>query len=779
MAAATSHPVGIADWQLPDTTFVPAQHMLKETLFSLANGYIGTRGTFEEGSPANTDSCEGTYLNGVFSSEPIPYGESAYAFAKNNHKMLQVANGKGLQLYVDGEPVTISGAVQHQRVLDLQQGILTRRWLWQSSAGKQLQLISRCFVSQHNQHLLATELDITALNFSGNIQLISSLDARYPGFHKKDDPRVGEMSVADSLLLLDQQADQLSSSMLHQARGSHFLVACHSLLQLPADAITDNVSQQPNLLQQRLTLPLQQQQPYPIQKLVTYCHAQGDITNQPQQQKLQQQARELAEKAARQGFATLLNEHQTYWQQFWQQADVQISGDTALQQGIRFNLFSLAQSAGRNGLSNIGAKGLTGPGYDGHYFWDTEIYVVPCLSLTQPDIARQLLAHRFSQLNAARQRAREMSHTVGALYPWRTIGGEECSAYFPAGTAQYHINTAIAYAIRSYYLATHDWQFMQQMGAEMLIETSRLWLQLGFFSERSGKFEIHMVTGPDEYSALVNNNFYTNAMVQLQLRFTLQIITRLQAEQHPLLQQLKLADSELQQWQQAADQMYLPYDESLGIHPQDDSFLGRKPWDFANTPADKYPLLLHYHPLVIYRHQVLKQADVILAMFLLDQEFSQELKKHNLAYYEPLTTHDSSLSACIHSIEFAETGDSERAHTFFGDSARMDLDNHHHNTEFGVHIACMAGSWMSLVMGFAGVRSRENGLYFNPKLPEKLPALAFRLSYRGRVLQFSCDGKQASYTLLSGEPLTLYHVDRPISLTPQQTVHQSLNQEAS
>ncbi|MDX3775015.1 glycosyl hydrolase family 65 protein [Chromatiaceae bacterium AAb-1] len=774
MAAASSPPVGIADWQLPDTAFVPAQHMLKETLFSLANGYIGTRGTFEEATPPDTDSCEGTYLNGVYSSEPIHYGESACGFARNNHKMLQVASGKGLQLTVDGEPVTISGAQEHLRVLDLQQGILSRRWRWQSSTGKQLQLVSRRFVSQHCQHLLAIELEITALNFSGDIQLHSSLDARYPGFHKKDDPRVGEMSVADSLLLLSQQAVQLSSSMLHQARGSNFLVASHSLLQLPPEASVNTISQQPNLLQHQLTLSLQQQQPLTLHKLVTYCHYQGDTTDQ-QQTELQQQAKQLAAAAAEQGFAMLLAEHQAYWQQFWQQADVQISGDTALQQGIRFNLFSLAQSAGRNGLSNIGAKGLTGPGYDGHYFWDTEIYVVPCLSLTQPEIARQLLVHRFSQLDAARQRAREMSHATGALYPWRTIGGEECSAYFPAGTAQYHINAAIAYAIRSYYLATDDWQFMQQMGVEMLVETSRLWLQLGFFSEHSGKFEIHMVTGPDEYSALVNNNFYTNAMVQQQLRFTLQAVARMKAEQHPLLQQLMLTDAELQQWQRAAEQMYLPYDDTLGIHPQDDSFLSRKPWDFANTPADKYPLLLHYHPLVIYRHQVLKQADVILAMFLLDQQIPPEQKKRNLAYYEPLTTHDSSLSACIHSIEFAETGDTGRAHAFFGDSARMDLDNHHHNTEFGVHIACMAGSWMSLVMGFAGVRSREDGLHFSPQLPQKLPSLAFRLSYRGRVLQFSTDGRQASYTLLSGEPLTLYHFGQPLSLKLQQAQRLSLN----
>ncbi|MDP5206060.1 glycoside hydrolase family 65 protein, partial [Alishewanella sp. SMS9] len=475
----------------------------------------------------------------------------------------------------------------------------------------------------------------------------------------------------------------------------------------------------------------------------------------------------ILKEACSKSFASLLSEHQDYWSNFWQQADVKIAGDDALQQGIRFNLFSLAQSAGRNGKSNIGAKGLSGPGYDGHYFWDTEIYVVPVLSLTQPETARQLLCHRYSQLDFARERAQQMSHKQGALYPWRTIGGEECSAYFPAGTAQYHINAAIAYAIRSYYLATADSQFIRDMGAEMLLETNRLWLELGFFNPRQNdRFEIHQVTGPDEYTAIVNNNFYTNAMVQLQLEFSLQIF----AEYPELAKKFGLTEAELHTWQRAAKNMYLPYDNELAIQAQDDSFLTKKPWDFSNTPKDKYPLLLNFHPLVIYRHQVLKQADTVLANVLLDNRVNAKQKARDLAYYEPLTTHDSSLSSCIHSIAFAETGNIERAHAFFGDSARMDLDNHHGNTEVGVHIACMAGSWLSLVMGFAGLRVRTTGLYFSPQLPKDLPALEFRLCYVGRIIKVSLTASQASYQLISGEPLTLHHVDQAFQLSATATV---------
>ncbi|SNY49227.1 alpha,alpha-trehalose phosphorylase [Arsukibacterium tuosuense] len=758
MQADITKALGVAPWQLADDSYRPELHMLKETLLSLGNGYIGSRGSFDEALPAGVNHCEGTYLNGVYSSEPITYGESAYGFARNNHKMLQVANGKVMQLTVDGETVTISGASSHSRQLDLKTGVLERQWQWQGQSGKRLQLHSRRFISQANPHLLAIELTITALNFSGDIQLDSLLDAGYPGFQKKDDPRVGIMSIADSLRLLQQSCDSEQAMMLHQAHGSGSTVAAAISHQLPAAAKWAANHQNEHCISQQFQLSLTEGEPLTLHKLVVYCHSneQGDVS------KLQQQANTLLQQASAQSFASHLAAHQQYWSQFWQQADVKIGGDTALQQGIRFNLFSLAQAAGRNGTSNIGAKGLTGPGYDGHYFWDTEIYVVPVLSLTQPETARQLLSHRYSQLDAARTRARQMSHSRGALYPWRTIGGEECSAYFPAGTAQYHINAAIAYAIRSYYLATADNDFIREMGAEMLLETSRLWLELGFFNPRHGnRFEIHQVTGPDEYTAIVNNNFYTNAMVQLQLEFSLQIFAKFPE----LALKLGVSDSELANWQRAAENMYLPYDEQLAVQAQDDSFLTKKPWDFANTPSDKYPLLLHYHPLVIYRHQVLKQADTVLANVLLDNRVSPAQKARDLAYYEPLTTHDSSLSGCIHSIAFAESGSIEQAHAFFGDSARMDLDNHHGNTDVGVHIACMAGSWLSLVMGFAGLRVRNDGLYFQPRLPHGLPELEFRLCYQGRVLKVSLSKQQACYQLISGEPLTLHHAGQPLQLS--------------
>lgn len=363
------------------------------------------------------------------------------------------------------------------------------------------------------------------------------------------------------------------------------------------------------------------------------------------------------------------------------------------------------------------------------------------------------------------------------------MGGEECSAYYPAGTAQYHINAAVAYALKCYLNATDDQQILWDGGAEMLFETARLWLQLGHFNSRcAAKFCIDAVTGPDEYTAIVNNNFYTNAMAQMHLRFAGEVANLLaisaKKEFEKLASRINLTTDEINLWHQAAERMYLPYDEKLGIHLQDDSFLNKAVWDFANTPKEKYPLLLHFHPLVIYRYQVLKQADVVLAMFLLDEQFNIEQKKRNLAYYEPLTTHDSSLSSCIHSIEYAETGEYGKAYEFFENTVRMDLDNNHGNSEYGVHIACMAGSWASIVHGFAGFRARKEGLFFKPYLPNQWQSYNFRLRYRGQQILVIVSRQGICYQLLQGTYLVLNHFDQQILLTSNNLI-QSISWQSS
>ncbi|WP_416306243.1 glycoside hydrolase family 65 protein [Neptunicella sp. SCSIO 80796] len=761
-------------WQVSTSEWNNDSAMHQETLFAVANGYLGTRGTMEEQHGNNHQSCEGTYLNGVYSREKITYGEVAYGYASHNQKMLQVPNGKVIQLEIDGQRAHIQDAQSSCRTLDLANAVFSRTMHWQSASNKKITLQSDRFASLSRPNLLCIRIQLEAVNFEGKVKLSSLLDADYGFAANPDDPRVGQLNMAESLQLITSEVKDLQASMLHRVRGSSFVVSSAISHTLP-----DNVKSVTEIHHNQqigfdYELELKANQPVTLIKYVSYQHSEQDNPAT-----LEQHNKQLLDEASQLGWQPLYQEHQQQVADFWLHSDVEINGDPALQQGIRFNLLHLFMSAGKNGKSNIAAKGLTGHGYDGHYFWDSEVYVVPFLLASNPALARQFLSFRYQTLDAARQRARQMSHKIGALYPWRTIGGEECSAFFPAGTAQYHINSAIAHAIKAYFNATRDWDFMCRQGAEMLFETARLWVEIGHFSARhNGQFCIDMVTGPDEYSALVNNNFYTNAMAREHLQFSVTIAKRMQQD-YPeqfgqLCQDISLQPQEWKLWAQAADKMYLAFDDELGINPQDDSFLDREKWDFDNTPAEHYPLLLHYHPLVIYRHQVLKQADVVLAMYMLDDKFSLDLKARNLAYYEPLTTHDSTLSSCIHSIEYAETGDFQLAYQFYHDTVRMDLDNLHGNTEHGVHTACMAGSWMGIVHGFAGVRYRNDELYFAPHLPASWQSYRFNLTYLGRHIQVGVEAEQVSYQLLSGEPLCITHVDAKIELVPHQTITVSL-----
>ena len=485
------------------------------------------------------------------------------------------------------------------------------------------------------------------------------------------------------------------------------------------------------------------------------------------------------DRVARQGFNILLSEQEKYMDAFWSNSDIVVSNinierakltTVDIQQAIRVNLFHILQASARADGNGIPAKGLTGQAYEGQYFWDTEIYLLPFLIYTSPRTAKNLLRFRHGMLDQARARARELNHR-GALFPWRTISGEEASAYYAAGTAQYHINADIMYALRKYVNATGDQEFLFECGAEMLVETARLWCDLGFFSSRKGgKFCINGVTGPDEYNTVVNNNTYTNLMARENLRYAAETIKTIETTRPDILQALirktGLDLGELEAWTRAADNMYVPFDNETGIYPQDDSFLDREPWDFKNTPADKYPLLLFYHPLNIYRNQVIKQADVILAMFLLGHQFSPEAKRRNFEFYDPLTTGDSSLSSCIEAIVALEVGKFDKAVSYARAALLMDLADVGGNVTDGCHIASMGGTWMVFTYGFGGLRDYDGMLSFRPQRPpEAQSRLRFPITYRDRILEVEIHPDSTTYTLREGDELQIRHEDEVVTLT--------------
>jgi alpha,alpha-trehalose phosphorylase len=746
------------------------RRFLHETLFTLGNGYIGMRGTPEEGSAARKgQTLEGTYLNGFYESEPIQYPENAYGLARTNEFMLNVPNAKRIGLRIDGEAFGLERGrvLAHERVLDFRTGLLTRMVEWESAGGKRVRIASRRLVSFGRKHIAAIEFAVTPLNFSGRLRLESTLDSAVSNLQAGDDPRVGSAITGPSLQTVSQELSE---------QGAHGAVLVlqrtrHSGFQL-ATATESVVAGGAGVRIERLAeghafdAEVAEGQALVLHKFIAYATSR----DMPEAEVGPHARAELASAGAA-GFDALAAEQAAYLADFWAQADVQIDGDDALQQGVRFNQFHLLQSVGRDGRTNIAAKGVTGEGYEGHYFWDTEIYVFPFFLFSKPEVARALLQYRYTILPKARERARQMGHERGALYPWRTIAGEECSAYFPAGSAQYHINADIAYSIRLYLLATGDFDFLAQQGAEIVLDTARIWTGIGSY-DRQQRFCINAVTGPDEYTAIVNNNYYTNAMARMHMTFAADVADRLRAERPAdyarVAAAIGLEDAEIAAWRAASSAMRLPYDEALGIHEQDDSFLSKKPWDFASTPKENYPLLLHYHPLVIYRHQVCKQADVVLALLLLSNEFSLDDKRRDFDFYERVTTHDSSLSSCIFSMVASEVGYQDKAYAYFMETARLDLDNTHGNTEYGVHTAAMAGTWLGVAYGFAGMRLDGAGLRFAPVLPEKWRGYRFKAHVHGALLAVEVDAGGASYRLLQGEGVRFSHRGREVALSAQQ-----------
>src|SRR4029077_2188832 len=563
--------------------------------------------------------------------------------------------------------------------------------------------------------------------------------------------------------------------LCHATEKSRLTLACatESTLESPIPHGCKTVHS-PDFGQVAFTIEARSGQPVCLSKYMVYHTSQTATAEE-----LCGRAEWTLDRVTAQGFDPLLSAQARYLDDFWRRSDVRIKdvreertkrSTLEIQQAIRFNLFHILQASARAEGAGVPAKGLTGQAYEGHYFWDTEIYLLPFLTYTSPRIARNLLTFRYKMLPQARARARQLGHR-GAMFAWRTISGEEASAFYAAGTAQYHINADIMYALRKYVQATGDEAFLRDCGAEMLVETARLWLDLGFYADaKEGKFCINSVTGPDEYNTVVNNNAYTNLMARENLRYAAQTVESLRAT-HPdsygaLVDKTALAASEAEEWMRAADSMYVPYDEKLKIVPQDDSFLDREPWDFKNTPSDHYPLLLFYHPLNIYRKQVIKQADVVLAMFLLGDAFSPDAKKRNFEFYDPLTTGDSSLSSCVEAIIAAQIGGMEKAIQYGMAALLMDLADVGGNVKDGCHIASMGGTWMMLSYGLGGMRDHDGMLSFWPRrAPEDNAILRFPVTYRGQMLEVEIGQEKVEYALREGECLVIRHETEEIQLT--------------
>ena len=637
--------------------------------------------------------------------------------------------------------------------------------MWAAPSGARLRIETERFVSFARREVAAIRVAVTPLDGAARVALRSSVDGRVANQVETGDPRVGSSLEGQVLEPFDRLASGRRLGIAQRTRRSRMALACvavHDLRggRLEAETPAEEVGDDPRVAAWGATVEVEAGSTVELDKTIVYVDARDGAEDA-----LLERATRVADDAAAAGYAALREEHVADLAAFWDRADVDIEGDDATAQSLRFGMLHLRFGAGTDGRTHVAAKGLTGEGYEGHYFWDTELYMQPLFTFVRPEVARALIEFRIGTLPAARERAAELSHD-GALFAWRTIDGREASAYYPAGTAQYHINAAIAYGIEQYVDATGDRSLLWDGGAELLFETARFWLSLGFVNPRfagdaAGDFCIHGVTGPDEYTALVNDNLYTNLMAQRHLRFAARVAGEL-AERDPerfdaIETALDLHAAEVAAWSDAAERMRLPFDAAAGVHPQDSTFLDKEPWDFEGTPADRYPLLLHYHPLDIYRRQVLKQADVVLAMVTCGEHFSRAEARRDFDFYEALTTHDSSLSPCIHAIAAAQLGDLEAAYAYYQRTARMDLDDINRNAKDGVHTAAMGGTWLGLVAGFGGLRLDDEGVRFTPRLPKAWDGYRFRVGIRGRRLEVHVEAERVRYRLLEGAPLEFRH----------------------
>jgi alpha,alpha-trehalose phosphorylase len=758
------HPAFAVDpWALRETELSLEVLAQSESVFALANGHVGLRANLDEGEP---NGLPGTYLNGFYEARPLPYVEAGYGYPEAGQIVVNVTNGKIIRLLVDDEPfdVRFGQLRSHERTLDFRAGVLRRDAEWLSPAGQHVRVSSVRLVSFVQRAVAAVLYEVEPLASATKLVLQSELVANEPMPALPDDPRTAASLV--SPLRSERFSDSNAKVVLvHSTKTSELRMAAgmDHVVEGPPDTETGAAESGEDLGRVTITANVQPGQRLRMVKFIAY----GWSSRRSSAALRDQVAGALAE-VQQTGWDGLLAGQRAYLDDFWARADVELEGDGELQQAVRFALFHTLQAGARGERRAIAAKGLTGPGYNGHAFWDTETFVLPVLTYTAPQAARDSLHWRHATLGLARERARLLG-LAGAAFPWRTIAGQECSSYWPAGTAAFHIGADIADAVGRYHAATEDAAFEREIGLELLVETARLWRSLGHH-DVEGRFRIDGVTGPDEYSAIADNNIYTNLMAQRNLRLAADAVERHRDRATELGVDLEEAAA----WRDAAEAMLVPYDETLGIHPQAEAFTTHQPWDFVHTAPEQYPLLLHFPYFDLYRKQVVKQADLVLALHLRGDAFSEESKACDFAYYEALTVRDSSLSACTQAVVAAEVGHLELAYDYFGEAALIDLDNLEHNTRDGLHIASLAGAWIVAVAGFGGMRDHDGSLTFAPRLPERLNRLAFRLCFRGRRLKVEVESDQARYSLLEGAPLELTHHGQTISVFARKPVTRAI-----
>jgi alpha,alpha-trehalose phosphorylase len=747
----------VEPWQIRETHLNLKLLAQSESIFALSNGHIGLRGNLDEGEP---HGLPGTYLNSFYEIRPLPYAEAGYGYPEAGQTVVDVTNGKIIRLMVNDEPfdVRYGELIDHERILDLRAGTLTRRAHWRSPTGKEVKITSTRLVSLANRSVAAIEYVVEAVEEFVRVTVQSELVSNEDQPETSKDPRVSAI-LDNPLEAVDHEViDKTRALLMHRTRASSLMMAAAMDHEVEVEGRVEvSMDARADLARTTVICGLRPRQKLRIVKYIAYGWS--SLRSRPA---LRDQAGAALHSARYSGWQGLLDSQRKYLDEFWESADVEVEGDPESQQAVRFGLFHLVQSSARAERRAIPSKGLTGTGYDGHAFWDTEGFVLPVLTYTLPHAVADALRWRASTMDMAKERAAELG-LDGAAFPWRTIRGQECSAYWPAGTAAWHINADIALAFERYRIVTGDHSLEEDCGLKVLIETARLWMSLGHH-DRHGVWHLDGVTGPDEYTAIVRDNVFTNLMAAHNLVTAAEACVR-----HPdAAGAVGVTTEEMAAWRDAAAKVNVPYDEQLGVHQQCEGFTTFAEWDFEKNAT--YPLLLHEAYVRLYPAQVIKQADLILAMQWQSHAFTTEQKARNVDYYERRMVRDSSLSACSQAVMCADVGHLELAHDYAYEAALIDLRDLHQNTRDGLHMASLAGAWMALVNGFGGLRDDEGILSLDPQLPEGISRLRFRLRWRDFRLTVDANHKDVTYTLRDGpgSELTIRHAGEDLELNTEE-----------
>ena len=707
-----------------------------ESMFALGNGYIGLRGTYDECDEKLAEEA-GMYINGIFEKEPYHHLWDCKGFARSEQFTVNLPDWRIFEVFIDDEKACFSNGniSEHQRTLDFECGKIDRHFIFETRSGKKALIKSVRMVSMKRSHSACIRYSVTPLNFDGMIKISS---------------RILKTPLINGKLVIHTNEEKLLKdgiSLVLETDCSKMKAACTILHKIPQKCSTESVNSKESY-NIEIKAELKSDEELTVEKYACF------YSDEDNEKNILLSSENGAKNDINDGFDMLLSEQKAYWDKVWENGDIFIEGNDKDQQAVRFSLFHLRQQLPQINNASVGATGLTGANYSGKVFWDTEMYLMPYYNYTEPETCKGLLMYRYKILDKARERASQLG-SIGALYSWCSINGEETSVVFEASTAEYHINSDIAYAIKRYQTITGDDEFIYNYCADILFEAAKFTAHRGkFIDAHGGRFCINAVCGPDEYACGVNNNCYTNFMAQFHFRYALEIYKEMQNNAPEKLKELidivGLDDEELTLWKNAADKMYYHKNEELGIYEQDDCFIYNDPVDMSTIPRN-YDIRHMFHPLDLWRMQVLKQADVVLLNFVLGNKFTLEEKKKNFDYYEPKTNHGSSLSPAVHSIMANEIGYFDRAYDFFKHTVYMDIDDFKKNTNGGLHMACLGSVWMCIVNGFLGMRDYDEILEFKPHIPKQWKKAVCRLFYKGSRVEIAVKNDCIEFTRIKGD----------------------------